>query len=176
MDKVYLVCLVLGMGIPLIALVFDFFDSCVDFALELGDIDLGVGFDICFLPLSMHSICTASLVFGGLGIFLNDMPNFKRNLIAGICAYISAVLIQSLLKYLKTAPEYARKERDLTGKICTVCNKIMENGYGAISFREEGTAAITMTAKEEYGRSISQGENVEIIEVKEAVAIVRRCQ
>lgn len=174
LDKVYIVCMVVGITFPLIALIFDFFDSCTDMAFDALDLDIGTDFDICFLPLSINAICMASLLFGGFGLLFKGMPLTQRNIIGGIVAYIGAVLIQSLLKYLKKSPSYIENEEELKDRICKVSNKIALGGYGSISCEKQGCATINLTAREERGLILEQGVLVDVLDIKDHIAIVRK--
>ena len=174
MEKVYLICMIVGIAFPLIALIFDFFDSCTDMAFDALDLDIGTDFEICFLPLSVNALCMASLLFGGFGLLFKDMPMTQRNIIGGVIAYIGAVLIQSLLSYLKKSPSYSENEEELKTRTCTVSNKIALGGYGSIACEKAGCTTINITAKEEKGMSLEQGSLVEIIDIKDRVAIVRK--
>lgn len=174
MEKVYIICMVVGIAFPLIALIFDFFDSCTDMAFDALDLDLGTDFDICFLPLSVNAVCMASLLFGGFGLLFRNIPLTQRNIIGGVIAYVGAVLIQSLLKYLKKSPSYIENEEELKDRVCTVSNKIALCGYGSIACEKAGSTTINLTAKEESGLTLEQGTLVEVLDIIDHVAIVRK--
>ena len=174
MEKVYLVCIVVGIAFPLIALIFDFFDSCTDSAFDVLDLDIGTEFELCFLPLSVNALCMASLLFGGFGILFKNMPLIQRNIIGGAIAYVGAVLIQSLLSYLKKIPSNIENEEELKDRVCKVSNKIALGGFGSISCEKKGCATISFTAKEENGLSLEQGALVDVVDIQDHIAIVRK--
>jgi len=169
--NIYLICMILGLAFPIISLVFNVFDAAFDVAIDGLDLDLG-DIDICFLPLSFNAICLAAVVFGGVGLLFPDKPAFYRNTIAGFAAYIAAVLIQSLIKYLKSHSMDADELEVIVGKSCLVSNRIPEGGYGAVVYKEEGKADISIPAKGADGAGFEQNTTVVIERIEENVAIV----
>lgn len=100
-NTVYFYCISIGLIVMLVTLVLDSFESIaglIDF--DSFDVDVG-DIDICVLPISMRAICLSSVLFGGMGLLLNPLPYIARNIIAGIVAYVGAVLVQTFTKYLK---------------------------------------------------------------------------
>ena len=170
--NVYIVCMILGLAFPIISLVFNVFDAAFDVAFDGLDLDLG-DFDICFLPLSFNAICLAAVVFGGVGLLFPNKTAFYRNTVAAFAAYIAAVLIQSLIKYLKSHSMDADELGVIVGKTCLVSNRIPEGGYGAVVYKEEGKADISIPAKGVDGEGFEQNETVVIERIDEHVAIVR---
>lgn len=147
MQNIYIVCMIIGIALPLLSLVFDFLDSAFDFlALEFLDLDLG-DFTISFLPLSMNSLCMASLAFGTVSLLLSELDIVKRHIIAGVIAYILAVFIQSIINYLKKNSMDADMIDSILERKCFVCNKIKSNGFGSIVCKADGKSDINITAK-----------------------------
>lgn len=171
--NVYITCMILGLAFPIISLAFNIFDFAFD-AVAIDALDLDVGdFDICFLPLSFNAICLAAVVYGGVGIILINRPPLFRNLIAGLLAYVAAVLIQSLIKYLKRHSMDADEISNLIGKECIVSNRIPKDGFGSIVFKEEGRADISMPAKAVDETEYCQDMKVTIEYIKDHVAFVK---
>lgn len=171
--NVYITCMILGLAFPIISLIFNIFDFAFEtIAVDAFDLDLG-DFDICFLPLSFNAICLAAVVYGGVGILLFDSDPVKRNVIAGILAYVAAVLIQSLIKFLKRHSVDADEIEKLVGKECIVSNYIPQNGFGAIVYKQEGHADISMPAKGMDNTALKQDSKVEIVHIKDHVAYVK---
>ena len=172
--NIYWICMILGLAFPIISLVFNVFDFAFD-AIAVDFLDLDVGdFDICFLPLSFNAICMAAITFGGVGLLLQNEPPMQRNIIAGILGYVAAVVIQSIIKYLKKHSTDAKYIDKILGKECIISNRVPEHGYGAIVYKEEGQADISMPAKSEDSLVYEQGTRVLVVDVKDQVAIVKK--
>jgi len=170
----YTLCMILGLAFPIISLIFNFFDSAFD-AIAVDFLDLDVGdLDICFLPLSFNAICMGAITFGGVGLLMLDKSSLQRNLVAGILGYVSAVIIQSLIKYLKKHSTDAKNINKIVGKQCIISNRVPEHGFGAIVYKEDGQADISMPAKSEDNLVYEQGTKVIVVDIKDQTAIVQK--
>lgn len=146
-NTVYFYCISVGLIVMLVTLVLDSFESIaglIDF--DGFDVDIG-DLDICVLPISMRAICLASVLFGGMGLLLNPLPYIVRNIIAGIVAYVGAVLVQTSTKYLKKHQSEADDKSLLKYSNCKVVNTIPANGFGSIVAERFGDSSVSLTAK-----------------------------
>lgn len=146
-NTVYFYCISVGLIVMLVTLVLDSFESIaglIDF--DGFDVDIG-DLDICVLPISMRAICLASVLFGGMGLLLNPLPYIVRNIIAGIVAYVGAVLVQTFTKYLKKHQSEADDKSLLKYSNCKVVNTIPANGFGSIVAERFGDSSVSLTAK-----------------------------
>lgn len=146
-NTVYFYCISVGLIVMLVTLVLDSFESIaglIDF--DGFDVDIG-DLDICVLPISMRAICLASVLFGGMGLLLNPLPYIVRNIIAGIVAYVGAVLVQTFTKYLKKHQSEADDKSLLKYGNCKVVNTIPANGFGSIVAERFGDSSVSLTAK-----------------------------
>ena len=176
MERMFMICLGIGMLIPLLSLVFGFIDMSVDFiSLDLFDIDLG-DFDVDFLPLSGNSICMGLVIFGSVGWTLT---NFSDNrtfvvIIALISAYIASVITQSIIKRLKRYSSEPKDMIDAVSKTGVVVNAIMPNGYGSVRIDMGQDSAIVMPATAKEGAGIEQDVIVEILGIDNHVVVVQK--
>ena len=112
MEKVFLICLIVGCAIPLLTLVFSGIVDAFDGAFDFLDFDMDAGFEIgdttiCLLPLSINSICTGLLIYGLLGTFLYRGDNLLVVNLVGIgFAYLAAVIVQTLIRKLRKHRDY----------------------------------------------------------------------
>lgn len=172
MKDVYTVCLIIGVLLPIIALVFNFLDFAFDFiTLEAFDIDF-LGFDICFLPLSALSLCSALIMFGTLGLMLKSISIVPRNIIAGISAYILAVIIQSLIRYLKKHTVEADDDSSISSRNCFVVNRIPKDGYGSIVCKADGKSDKMFVAISKDNCDITQDTEVVVYKIENNIAVV----
>lgn len=170
-KNIYIALIVIGLIFPILSLVFDIFDSCFDF-LNIDTLDFGDGFHTEFLPLSGNAICMALILFGAISLILINNPMWIRHVIAGVIAYIGAILVQSLIHYLKKQKNESEPERLILGRTCYVTNKITQNGFGAIICKKENSSDISMTAKSLDNNEILQDTKVKIVKIENGIAFV----
>ncbi len=180
MEKVYMLCLGLGIGIPLAGLVLDgIFDGLFDL------LDIWEGFDlaphtgwghgaICLLPLSMLSICGGLLFFGASGLLLpagwNARGIFGLSLVIG---YLAALGFQNIIIRLRRVENTTLSTEQLLLFDAKVIHKIQPNGFGAISvstFDGITTSYPAKAAQPDWG--IPQDVLVRIVRFDGNVAIV----
>lgn len=180
MYNVFLICLICGIVVPLFCLICDIFDGMgdlidLDFDTDFsGDFnshfDVHIGhFPINFLPLSLMSLATAALFFGGVGLIL--YPHFTpvvTCVIAGVSAYVTAVIVQGLILHLKRISRTAAgQEEKLNCYDVFVDTRIPENGYGSIRVLVEGDSVVTFPAKGLDGEEIPANTRVFVVEKDE---------
>lgn len=176
MTQVYCICMVVGLVVPLLTLLFDSVDNL------LGAFDFDLGFDvgdtsIAILPSSIQSLCTGALVFGGLGFFFTKSLNMgliKANVIAGVSAYICAILVQMLIQNLKRQDRstiYEKKELLLNDGVVT--NKIPKGGIGSVTISIQDSSNVSYPAKSCDGEEILQDTVVELVDMDDDFVIVR---
>lgn len=175
MDKVYLVCMILGIVFPLLSIVFDVFDNVFDAlfsSIEFLEFD-GAEVDLWFLPLSANSIFGFLLFFGGSGRLLKytGKGNISIFLIACVIGYVAAILIQLLIRKLKKVESPSINMTDLLLYEGKVENAIAEKGYGSVSFWVHDTV-VTYPAKSFDGHKILQGTTVKVKEIQEQNIVV----
>ena len=176
MERIFMICLAVGVLIPLLSLVFGFIDMSVDFiSLDLFDFDFG-DFDIDFLPLSGNSICMGLVIFGSVGWTLTNFIDSKTFVIivALISAYIASVIMQSIIRWLKRYSFEPKDMTDAVGKTGVVVNAIMSDGYGSVRINMGQDSAIVMPALSKDGAGIEQDAIVEILEINNHVVVVQK--
>lgn len=172
-NTVYFYCISIGLIVMLVTLVLDSFESIAGL-IDFDGFDVDVGdIDICVLPISMRAICLASVLFGGMGLLLNPLPYIARNIIAGIVAYVGAVLVQTFTKYLKKHQSEADDKSLLKYSNCKVVNTIPANGFGSIVAERFGDSSVSLTAKSVSGVDIKQGAKIRIVEFKDDYVLVK---
>lgn len=174
MEKVYLVCLIVGFIVPLLTLISSAIDGFFDFvAFDVFQLDIG-DISVDFLPLSINALSLASLLFGGVGLLLESKFSLLvTNVIAGIIAYVSAVILQTFIKYLKNVKNFADTQQMMFARVGHIQNAIKENGFGSVSLAITNSSVVSFTAKSFDGSEIPQDTEVEVVEFKDNVAIVK---
>ncbi|SFR68962.1 hypothetical protein [Anaeromicropila populeti] len=185
MDKIYFICIVVGIAIPAITLIigeiFDVFDGIFD-AVDSGfDFNLSFhigGIEFCYLPFSLQCVSAGLLIFGCMGkIFYNGHNTVVVNIAAGAAGYVIAIILQTLIRTLKNISHttYAKEELLLyDGK---VINTIVKGGFGSVSITTLDGITTNYPAKAaEKDAVIRQDSIVRIIRFDRNVAIVEKKQ
>ena len=175
MDKIYLVCMILGIVFPLLNLIFDFFDSTLDVLfsnIEFLEID-GADVDLWFLPLSANSMFGFLLFFGGSGRLLKFTGKSSIVIFLLACAigYAAAVIIQSLIRKLKRVESPSINVTDLLLYEGKVEHEIAEQGYGSVSFWIHNRV-VTYPARSLDGHRILQEAIVRVKEIQDQNVLV----
>lgn len=186
MEKIYMICLVVGFCVPLFSLIigglFDIFEGLLDGIFDLVDVGVGVdlcigicGIDFCILPFSLQCLSAGSVVFGGVGLLLYDGSNLvMTNAIAGGSGYVVAVLLQTFIHKLKKIENTTYAKEDLLMLDAKVVNSIVKGGYGSISIATYDGISTVYPAKacneDEY---IKQDTIVRLDHFEKNVAYVR---
>ena len=168
MERVYLLCMILGIVFPLLNLLFDAFDdaiSAVFSSIDCLDVS-GDGVDLWFLPLSWNSICGFLLFFGGTGRLLGYTPLGKLTvlILAVLGGYLAAVGIQFMIRKLRKVEHPSVNIADLLLYEGKVEHEIAPSGFGSVSFRIDGRV-ITYPAKSVDGGRIAQETVVRVKEI-----------
>ena len=173
-QTIYMTCMIGGILLLLSSIVFSAADDFFDFGefdlfiVDLGDVDLDI------LPISMKSLCLAATVFGSVSLLLLDQPAVKRHVIAGVCAYIGAFIVQNITGFLKNHQSEADTMESICSRSYVVNVSIPENGYGSVASSEQDRSVITLTAKSLDGSAIPAGTQVNIVNIADHVAIVMK--
>lgn len=156
MEKVYTICMIIGFVIPLIMFLMG---SVLHVFNEFGDVLEGIsdGFDfsfeigdtcVSFLPLSVHSICAALLVFGTVGKMMFHGNNLiLTNVAAAAGGYLAAVGIQTFINRLKKVDHSTYSTEQLLLFDAKVVNTIIPGGFGSISITTPDGNTRTYPAK-----------------------------
>ena len=164
-----LVCCLTLLSLSLLFNIFDFLDF--EFDIDFLDIEFD-GFDLQFLPISFKPICMGLIVFSSLCLSFGDTGVlFWINALLG---YLTSVLVQFGINYLKRYEKPVKSEKVLIGKTAKVLDSIGENGSGTIKIERLNDSSIVLTAKVIDGKYLAQNELVTVLEVKDGVAIVSK--
>lgn len=177
---IYTTCLWLGLIFGVIHLLFHFLGEISDsissfFDWDFFDIDIGDDFELCLLPLSFNSVGAGLLVFGGVGSLLDQSLSATATLILSlVCGYITAVLIQSLIRRLK---KFSAESNTFDTALLTHCKaeviaKIPAGGFGVISVKVPDYGILQYPAKAFSGKEIPAGTVVNIDSFTDGVAHV----
>ncbi len=173
-QTIYLTCIIGGILLLLSSIIFSAADDFFDFAaFDLFSVDLG-DFDLDILPISMKSLCLAATVFGSVSMLLSDQPVVTRHVIAGVCAYIGAFIVQNITGFLKNHQSEADTMESICSRNFVVNIAIPEQGYGSVASSDQDCSIITLTAKSMDGSAISAGTKVNIVNITNHVAIVMK--
>ena len=180
MQTAYTVCMAVGIGIPLISLVFgqlfdflngvfEFFDGLdIDIDLELGDTGIPL------VPASLQSICAGLLVFGTVGkISFNGSNYLFANILAAALGYVAALAIQMLIGKLKKVEHKPPTQEELSFCLTRVTNTIKEGSYGKVSVKTDN-GTVSYPAKSLDRAEIRQGSYVDIVKFEKHTAIVQK--
>ena len=173
-QTIYLTCIIGGILLLLSSIIFSAADNFFDFAaFDLFSVDLG-DFDLDILPISMKSLCLAATVFGSVSMLLSAQPAATRHVIAGVCAYIGAFIVQNITGFLKNHQSEADTMESICSRNFVVNIAIPEQGYGSVASSDQDCSIITLTAKSMDGSAISAGTKVNIVNITNHVAIVMK--
>ena len=174
MVRFYLICLIVGILVPLIGIVFDLFDGFFDFvSFDLLELEFA-DFDIDFLPLSANAVSMGLILFGGVGLLLaRRLPVYQVNLAGGFSGYGGAVLLQSGIRFLRKRQGLAQSRDAMLGRNGRVVNAIPKGGYGSVILESRGSSGVSYQARSEDGEPIAQDVQVELVEIKGTCAVVR---
>lgn len=171
-QTIYLTCIIGGILLLFISILFSAAGDLFDFAMfDLFSLDVG-DFDIDILPVSMKSLCLAVTVFGSVSMLLIAQPAGIRHVIAGVCAYVGAFVVQNITGFLKNHQSEAESMESICSRSYVVNVSIPEQGYGSVASSDQERSVITMTAKSMDGSAIAAGTNVNIVQIADHVAIV----
>lgn len=174
-HTVCVVCLAVGIVIPLIGVVLNLFDGFVDFlTIDFLQIDIGGDVSLDLLPLSINSLCLWSLLFGGFGLlFENNLPIWALILIGLIIGYIAAVALQFMVKKLKHVENFAAEKDEILLSEAICSNAIPKDGVGAVSVHVSTGSTLSYPAKSFDGNPVAQNKKVKIISFNKDYVIVQ---
>lgn len=178
MELMYWVCFIIGVTVPLMSLLCDFFDGIadlIDLDFDFPDIELG-DFHLALLPVSINSLCGVCLAFGTLGLVLSKSTNLATwiiNVIAVAAGYICGIMFQSVINHLKKIEHPAMKEEELLLFDASIVNAIPENGIGSISILIPNSSSVSYPARSVDGKRIAQNEKVLIDRIEKGIAYVQ---
>lgn len=178
MTTVYIACLIIGIVVPLLSILCDFFDGVGDlFDADFDFPDLPIGdFHIALLPVSANSICGGLLLFGVLGLVLQNasvLTILWINIIAIAGGYLAGIMIQTMINKLRKVECTAMKEDELLLFDAFVVNAIPEKAMGSISITIPGSSSVSYPAKSMEGERIPQSKQVVIDHFEKGIAMVR---
>lgn len=178
MTTIYTICLIIGVTVPLLSILCDFFDGVGDFFdLDFDFPELPIGdFHIALLPISANSICGGLLLFGTLGLILQKATALELliiNIIAIAGGYFTGIMIQTMINKLKKVENPAMKEEELLLFDAMVINAIPEKSMGSISIEIPGSSSVSYPAKAMDGDRINQNKQVIIDHFEKGIAFVR---
>lgn len=186
MERVYLICIVVGITIPLVTLFLgslgDIFEFAFDGVLDVLNASIGFdpcidfgGIDFCLLPFSIQCLSGGALVFGGVGkIMYNGHNLVATNVVAGILAYIVAMLLQTLIRFLKKVENTTYSKEQLLLFDAKVVNSIITGGFGSISVTTtDGITTVYPAVAEDKTVAIRQDSIVSIVRFDKNIAVVK---
>lgn len=189
MDRAYTICMIVGIGIPLLSLVlgsiFDFLDGIFDGIANIFDgldLDFDFGFDlgdfhIALLPISFQSICAGVLIFGTVGKLTFTGTNYLfANVVAGVSGYVAALAVQTLINKLKKVEHKAKSKEELMYCDTMVTNTILAGGFGAVRIKTEDGSLSYPAKALDNSETIKQDTPVYIIRFEKNVAIVKKAR
>lgn len=188
MDRAYTICMLVGIGIPLLSLligqitdaidgIFDGLSGMleglhIDLNIEIGDMHLYL------LPFSIQSICAGLLVFGAVGKMLIHKSNqLLCIIIAVVLGYLVAIIIQSLIHKLKKIENTTYSKEQLLLFDAKIVNTIVPGGFGSVSITTLDGITTSYPAKAAVPtEGIRQDTKVRILYFEKNVAIVEKVE
>jgi len=172
--------LVIGVGLPLLSLVFSQFFDFLEGAFDGDGVSFGSGdVQVSFLPVSPIAWCILLTVAGGLGEILvrvTPLPIYGIWGSALFAGYLVMFGINNfLIQPLKRAKNFANDDNSLIGTEADVMEQISQNGVGAVRIIGKSGAAI-YSAVAECAGVIVQGERVEVVAIEDGKALVRKIE
>lgn len=184
MERTYTICIIIGIGVPLLSLLLgqitDLLDGLLDGisgALEGLHIDVSInigGTGLCLLPLSIQSICAGLLVFGATGMMLIDGKNrVLCNIIAIAFGYLVSIIVQTLIRKLKKIENTTYSTDELLLFDAKVVNTIVVGGFGSVSITTlDGITSSYPAKAKDPTLSIHQDTKVRVLYFEKNIAIV----
>lgn len=178
MEKIYTIIFLVGVIYTLVTfLIGDLFGAIhLDGHIDAHMDSQGAFNGFSLLPLKPITIVSFITVFGGIGIL---GTTYKLNaIITFILAAISGIVISSVLYRIVLIPLYKAQstssvfQNELIGIKAKVISPIFENGFGTIAYVVNGSK-YNAPAQHISKKSVSQGEDVMIYEIKNNVFYVQ---
>lgn len=174
MTNIYYYCIGIGLAILILTLALDCIDNVFDALIDFDFFDIDIGdLEVCILPISMRSLCLASVIFGSVSLLMTDCSMLIRHTVSGVVAYICAVILQTATRFLKKHQTLASDKEILFLSNSRVSSTIPKDGYGSISTERRNDSRINSTAKSFDGSEIKQGTEVKVVEIKDNYVIVK---
>lgn len=187
MERVYTVCMAVGIGIPLLSLIAggigDAFGGLLDGVSGLFeglDIDFDPSIDIgdntfCLMPFSVQSICAGLLIYGTIGkMVYNGYNGVTVNIIGAAAGYLAAIAVQTLIRRLKKVEHTTYPKEQLLLYDGKVVNTILKGGFGSVSITTlDGITGVYPAKAENEQEAIRQGTIVSIVRFDKNVMIVK---
>lgn len=176
MEKVYTVCMAIGIGIPLLSLIVsglgDIFEGLHfdwDFSIDIGDSSISI------LPVSMQSICAGLLIYGTIGKMIYNGENGLLVNVIGIAGgYLVAIVVQTFIRRLKKVEHTTHSKEQLLLYDGKVVNTILMGGFGSVSVTTlDGITGIYPAKAENKEEIIKQGTIVSIVRFENNTMIVK---
>lgn len=175
MTEVYMICMIAGLLIPFFSIVCSLFDGFLDISFDFFDFDIG-DVTIDFLPISINSLCMASLLFGGIGLSIssNNGSYTVANAVGGIVGYIGAVSVQTLIKHMRKKQTLADTQDMMLARTGRVVTSIKPNSFGSVLLSIEGSSDIQYTAKNIDSIKLTTSDTVEVVEFVDGIANIKK--
>jgi len=165
LETLYITCLVLGILIALISIVFgDLLGAALDGAFELLSFES--------LPwLQPTTLVGGITVFGGAGLLLERYTALSATIVI-LLALAIAIAAGAIVFFLYVKPmensenSIAFSVTDLTGKLGEVLVSIPSSGYGEVMVKA-GAGVTNQIAASFDGTPIANGAQVVVVEVRE---------
>lgn len=188
MERAYTICMIIGIGIPLLSLILGqitniidgFFDGLsgmfeslhIDLNIEIGNMQL------CLLPFSVQSICAGLLVFGALGKMLIHKSNQILSIIIAVAfGYLVAIIVQTLIHKLKQIEHTTYSKEQLLLFDAKIVNTIIPGGFGSVSITTLDGITTSYPAKSVVStEGIRQDTKVRVLYFEKNVAIVEKLE
>ncbi|WP_310602062.1 hypothetical protein [Anaerosporobacter sp.] len=188
MEKTYTICMIIGIGIPLIYLllgqitdiIYGFFDGIsgmfeglhVDFNFEIGDMHVSL------LPFSIQSICAGLLVFGAVGKMLIHKENQVLCIVIAVAlGYLMAIVVQTLIHKLKKIENTTYTKEELLLFDAKIVNTIIPGGFGSVSITTLDGITTSYPAKSANTlEGIRQDTKVKVLYFEKNIAIVEKME
>lgn len=176
-DRLYDICIILGILLPTLSLIVGGIDSIFDFDFELdGDADVG------FIGFNFNCLMFASALLGGVGKICADyeIPEYASLLIAIVSGFVGYTLLYRLLVLpLKRNNSEVKKQIQAIGEVAIVRVKIPINGTGEVSLEDTTGCVITYLAQYKYNedeeiKDIPINTQVKVIDIENNVLITAR--
>lgn len=169
MRDAYIICMIIGFSLLILSVLGEFLEGLSGAFEAVLNMDLDFDLDLAFLPISGVSLCTGLITFGGLGLL------FYNPWIAGVSAYIAAMIVQTIIRRLKKVDHEAMNRDELFLCDGKIINTVLPGGLGTVEFDNikgsSTTFACRAMSKEEM---LKQNTVVELVDFEEEIALVRR--
>lgn len=167
MRDAYIICLIIGFSLLLLSVLGEFLEG-LSGAFEAA-LNADINLDLFFLPISGVSLCSGLITFGGIGLILYNPW------LAGICAYIAAMIVHTIVRRLKAVKNESMDREELYLCDGKIINTVLPGGLGTVEFDNiKGMSASFACKTADREETLKQNTVVVLVDFEGEIALVKK--